>query len=212
MKSKYRYILYFLISIYGLYFISACCTYCYQIWDGTAWAHQEYIMDFMSLASFKSKYLDYCQSDKVMKTFYSPYHNNIEEVKFISQKSDKMIDCNFYSDELKVLMNFYAEKGSSLKIYYWGIIHSCDGNLTPEEYAWNVNGGSESWSANERYLKAFEKEVLTPIGKYRRDVLQGFLCWYPFFFVKHFFFVCLFGVLLFALVFHHWNRVNHEGL
>lgn len=208
MKSKLRYILYCLISIYGLYFISACCIYCYQIWDGTKWAHQEYTMDSMSLESFKSKYLEYCQSDKVIKTFCSPYHNNTEIVDFISQEKEGIIHCSFFSYELKVLMNFYVEKGSVLKIYYWGIIHSCDSNLTPKEYAKSVNGGNESWSTNERYIKAFEKEVLTPIGKYRRSVLQGFLCWYPFFFVKHFFYVCLLGAILFFLIIYSGKTVK----
>jgi hypothetical protein len=97
-------------------------------------------------------------------------------------------------------MKFYAKKESSLKIYYWGIVHSCNNNLTPEEYAWNINGGSKTWTDNSRFLNAFENEVLSNIGCYKRDFLQGFLCWYPFFFVNHFFYFFLLGVLLIALV------------
>ncbi len=200
MKSKIRNVLYCLVSIYGLYFTSACCTYCYQIWDGTAWAHQEYSMDSVSLESFKSKYLDYCKGDKVRKTYCSPYHSNVKEVKFIRQEKEKMIDCNFYSDDLKALMNFYVEKGSPLRIYYWGIVHSCDSDLDPKEYAWNINDGSKSFLENYKYIKAFENEILCNISGYKRDNIQGSLCWYSFYFVHHFFLVCLLGVLLVLLL------------
>ena len=200
MKKIIKYFVFCLISIYGLYFVSACCTYCYQIWDRTAWAHQKYTIDSLTLASFKSKYMNYCQSKEVTKSFCSPYHNNVERVKFISQEKVGIIHCCFYSDGLNVLMKFYVEKKTSLKIYFWGIEYSCDNDLTPEDYTWNINDGSKTWSENNKYLNEFENEVLNNIGNYRRDYLQGFLCWYPFFFVNHLLYICMLGVFLILLV------------
>ena len=72
--------------------------------------------------------------------------------------------------------------------------------MDPMDYAWNINDGSKTWGEHNKYMEAFENEILKNIGSYRRNSLQGFLCWYSFFFFYHFFYIVLLGVFLVLLL------------
>ena len=205
MKKATRKILYILLNIYILYFISGCCDFCYQAWDSTPWAYQEYQMDSMTLDSFKVRYMKFCQKKKVKKTYCSPYDDDTDSVKFIHNFGERqgLINCSYCSNELNVLMNFSVEDKEPLEIHFYGVVLSCENKTTlmdPMDYAWNINDGSKTWGEHNKYMEAFENEILKNIGSYRRNSLQGFLCWYSFFFFYHFFYIVLLGVFLVLLL------------
>lgn len=215
MKKVIKYFLYSLISVYILYFISGCCDFCYQAWDSSVWAHQKYQMDSMSLDSFKARYMKFSQKKEVKKIYCSPYNHDTDSVEFIFICQDRqgLIHCSYFSNELNALMSFFVEDKKPLEICFYGILSSCESKVSinaPLDYAWRINDGSKTWGENNKYLKAFENEVLKNIGNYQKDCLQGFLCWYSYFFTYHFSYILLLGVFL-ALLFaayRKWERFS----
>ncbi len=200
MRKLFILILWIIIGIYGLYLISSICIYIYMKWDGSKTvAGQMYYIDSLDMLSFRQKYEYFYLNDSIEKFYISPYHTKPQKIRYLYYREDSSMYCKYYSKSSNILMKFDVRNRNPLEVFFYGI-ELCKRTDVSTVIAHNINDG-RYLVQNNNYLTVFEKEVLCKICNFRRNKLQGMLCWYANFFERNFLFAFFIGIVIMILLY-----------
>ena len=191
------------IGIYVVYLVSSVFAYFYIYWSGeNSVPGQIYYMNNINMNTFRLKYEKLCSSESVPKHYISPYHGNEKNIRFIREKHETGMGCEFYSKKGHVLMLFDIKDKSPLEVFYYGIELSRSTEENISDYRRNINDGREL-ARDCYYMTLFENEVLKNIDSFKRNNWQGYVCWYANFFYQHLLHILAIGSILCITKFFH---------
>ena len=209
MRKMYILILLLITGTYGIYLISSVCNYIYMRWDGSKTvAGQMYYISSLDMQSFGQKYEYLCSNDSIEKYYTSPYHKLPQKIRFFIRNGDNFMYCTYYSKSSNILIKFDVRNREPLEVFFYAI-ELCQKDDDSPVVAYNINDG---WNLvqNNKYLTVFEREILNKICVYRRDQLQGLLCWNANFFERNILYVILIGITFIILWIKFGSRFSYD--
>lgn len=192
--------------------VFAVTCYCCSFWDNSnKTAHQNYLLD-INMVEFIRRYEVSAIPPCKTKIIINPYNGEKRDFR-LGQLSDKgdTIECEYILQQNHAKVSFSVINCRPLKIELSCCYFMSNLMNIPRDNSFNVNDGTHDFCENEKILKSFEKEVLSKIGTFKRDYIQGFSLYCASFFGRRFPY-CLFLLIAFVTVLFIWRKLYYYPL